>query len=177
MGYLLTKKTKRFLENPDKYPNKSIYYKRIEAYSIAALQDLTFIAEHLPEDRCDRIYTRENFDPLVCSAILLGKDLPQNPRTERHYQLARLFAECGLNVCQEKIHSRNPDAVSLVAGAFNEVRQVIWSSIPIEDKRPLVTLECPKCKHSFERRIDPRAPITRCPKCTHKFKFTVETES
>ena len=178
----LTDKERLLLQTEKELENltpqqKRDFFKDLRRKTTAMMEALAFLADYLPDEQQTQVFTRESFDPLVCNIILLGKDLRQNPRTERHYRLARLFAECGLNVCQYKIQSENPDVSSLVVKTFNEVRQMIWSSIQIEDKRAVVSAECPKCGNEFDTRIDPRAPITRCPECRHKFKVEIETDS
>jgi hypothetical protein len=86
------------------------------------LQDLVILAQKLPEDQQEQIFTEESLEPLVVN--LLGWEL-KDRKTDRHYQLADLFATYGLNVCQDRITGRNPDAVRLILRAFNDARELI----------------------------------------------------
>jgi len=91
------------------------------------LGDLAFLGKTLPEDQQKKIFTWETLQPLVHN--LVAKDLKHKDRSRRHYQLAYLFAQYGLNVCQDKVIERNPDTFSTVVENFNGVREMIFRAV------------------------------------------------
>jgi len=88
----------------------------------AILEQLSYLARELPEEQQSQIFTDESLEPLVVN--MLGWEL-KDRRTDRHYELAELFATYGLNVCQDRIAGRNPDAGRLIYRAFGEARELI----------------------------------------------------
>jgi len=124
--------------------------------------DLIYLANTLPEEQQEQMFTAEVFQPFIHN--LLGKDLKVNDRTERRYQLARLFADYSLSVCQDRIQSRNPDAWSFTVKAFNDTRTAIWFSIPEKRERTKkYKAKCPKCGQDVES----SDVVFRC-SCGHK---------
>jgi len=164
----LTDREVRLLRSPEEMnkitpSQKRTLFRDLRRKAKGLLDALANLAEYLPEKQQEQIFTVEALTPLV--GKLLGWEL-KNRRTDRHYQLARQCFDYGLNICQERIHRNNRDAWPLTTHAFNDIRQMIWTSIPLPDKRKQVKVECPKCKYEFETRDS----VVRCQKCGEKFK-------
>ena len=100
---------------------------RLRLRVIKALGDLAFLAQVLPEDQQNKMFSWEPLQRLVHN--LVGKDLKHKDRSRSHYQLAYLFAQYGLNVCQDKVIERNPDTFSTVVQSFNDVREMIFRAV------------------------------------------------
>ena len=120
---MLTKNMKKFLLSPDAGYNKSLYYGRIEKYSLAALEDLALVAELLPEERLSKIFTPAKILPLIYH--LLGRELKE--KSERRYQLARLLAEWSLPMLREKM---DKPLESFLWKDFLRVEEMIRTIIP-----------------------------------------------
>lgn len=141
LGYLRDRYRKEeSLSNSDR---QRLY--RIRDRTTRVLEDLTVLAKILPEDQQTRIFAREDLQPFIHQ--LLGKDLNDEVRTNRHYDLAELFATYGLNVCQDRIAGRNPDAGRLILRAFSDARELIQ----------LVTAEVVYHKETRKLSLRPRA--------------------
>jgi len=95
----------------------------IRQRALAFLQELPFLAKDLPEDQQAQIFTEKTLRPFIHN--LVGKDVKEEKRTDRHYQLVQLFGVYGLNVCQDRLTKRNPDAFNLIVRTFNDVRELV----------------------------------------------------
>lgn len=102
---------------------RAVFFRDLRRKGFALIDALAFFIQHLPEKQQARLFTSNMLQPLIHN--LVGKDLKDKERTNRHYQLAQLLAIYGLNVCQDRITKRNPDAAPLIFRTFNESRELI----------------------------------------------------
>jgi len=102
---------------------RAVFFRDLRRKGFALISALAFFIQTLPEKQQARLFTSKTLQPLIHN--LVGKDLKDKERTSRHYELAYLLAIYGLNICQDKITKRNPDAAPLIIRTFNESRELI----------------------------------------------------
>jgi len=88
-------------------------FRDVRLKAVCMIEALTFLSKHLPEKQLAKILTPENeaLQLLVNQVLEAGQD--PRLRTERHYRLARLFAEKSLRMLEDRIpYGRDNDYLS-----------------------------------------------------------------
>lgn len=91
--------------------NKSKYFIRATKDGQQGIKDLTLLAQTLPEERQNKVFTRENLEPMIKEvlqydlleiALNNGEDFPPN---SRRLQIAVMMVQLGIDVCRGTIPS------------------------------------------------------------------------
>ncbi len=100
---MLTKKMRRFISgNGAGYTTeiKKVYYRRIEAYAQAALEDLDLLSQKLPEDNQRFIFTAELLRPFI-AALLEGRSGSTSKypaiKDVRRFRIAVMLGRMGIS--------------------------------------------------------------------------------
>jgi hypothetical protein len=78
---------------------KKVYLDRIMRATAEDLDDLTFLAKKLPEDKLNRIFNVETLVPFL--KALLPSD--QKNKTRRQYEVAAALMKIGIDTCLKKV--------------------------------------------------------------------------
>jgi len=92
------------------------------------LQELSLLARELPEEQQAQIFTEKTVQPFVHN--LLGKDLKEETRTDRHFWLAKRFIQEAIPICAEHLPPKISAYPNLLYGKFVEVLQLIAAISP-----------------------------------------------
>lgn len=96
---------RNWLDVEKKESNPYQFWHRIRSQANTAISDLVLLANKLPEDKQEEIFSYNNVKKLIES--ILPKNLTSGDESSdvRSIQLAALFVEEGLKVCKEKYES------------------------------------------------------------------------
>lgn len=101
--------------------NPSQTWRRVRNASINAINDLALIAQKVPEDKQNEIFSYENVQKLLTSMFGSKSDYINKTFSLRQLELASLLVEIGTSVCKSQIQKLNIDTLALAEATINHL--------------------------------------------------------
>lgn len=101
--------------------NPSQTWRRVRNASINAINDLALIAQKVPEDKQNEIFSYENVQKLLTSMFGSKSDYIHKTFSLRQLELASLLVEIGTSVCKSQIQKLNIDTLALAEATINHL--------------------------------------------------------
>src|SRR5262249_9245713 len=111
--------------------NPSMKLRRLEKQSITAINDLSLLAQKLPEHAVAEIFSYDGLKRLVESILRKGNDQEysgievESTLDSRRLYLAALFAKEGIKLCIEEYIGRNSESPKLAEGTVDQLNKTV----------------------------------------------------
>jgi hypothetical protein len=106
---------------------------RLRGRARAALEDLSYLAETLPEDQQEQVFTPVSILPFVYALLARGK----REKTERHYRLAAMLAEWSIPIMKDKLDTSLGSFLWKDFLRVDEIIRMIVPEIYVIDGKPV----------------------------------------